>query len=145
MKYIIASGYFDPLHPGHLNMLEEAKEYGDELIVIVNNDRQANIKKGYNFMNEKDRCKIIKSLKIVDRVVLSHDEDKSVRETLASIFHSVDFNDEDEWIFANGGDRKEDEIPETEVCDALGIEMYFDVGGGKYASSSELINKVKKT
>ena len=124
---VAASGFFDPLHVGHIEMLEKAKRLGDKLIVIVNNDAQAQLKKGKSFMTQEDRLKIIRSLKCVDEAFLAIDEDMSVCKSLALC---------KPHIFANGGDRKEEEIPEAKVCRELGIEM-MDGLGDKIRSSSE--------
>tara|TARA_Y100000004_G_scaffold176998_1_gene218097 strand:+ start:1088 stop:1522 length:435 start_codon:yes stop_codon:yes gene_type:complete len=126
-KAVAVSGYFDPIHVGHLEMLEMAKSLGDRLIVIVNNDEQAKLKKGKSFMNEHDRLKIVKSLKCVDEAFLSIDKDESVCLSLRLCAPHV---------FANGGDRKEEEVPEAEVCRMLNIEM-VDGLGKKIRSSSD--------
>jgi D-beta-D-heptose 7-phosphate kinase/D-beta-D-heptose 1-phosphate adenosyltransferase len=123
---VVASGYFDPLHVGHIEYLEKAKQLGDELVVIVNSDVQARIKKGRSFMREEDRLKIVKSLKCVDKALISIDNNSSVCESLRLV---------KPHIFANGGDRKEEEIPEAEVCRELGIKM-VDGLGEKIRSSS---------
>ena len=125
---IAVSGYFDPLHIGHLEYLELAKSLGDYLIVIVNNDLQAKLKKGKSFMCEDDRVKIVSALEIVDEVVLAIDEDKSVKQTLALIQPNV---------FANGGDRNVGEIPEASICKEHKIKL-VDGLGNKIRSSSEL-------
>ena len=137
-KVVIVSGYFDPLHVGHLEYLRMASQLGDTLLVIVNNDEQAKLKKGESFMNEKDRMEIIFALGIVDEVLLSSDTDGSVCDSLDKVvqFHNevgIDY----EFIFCNGGDRHLEEIPETEVCERLGIQM-ADGLGDKIRSSSEL-------
>ena len=126
-KTVAVSGYFDPLHVGHIEYLEMAAQLGDELIVIVNNDRQAALKKGESFMEEKDRVRIVQALKCVDRAVLSVDEDRTVCESLRSIKPD---------IFANGGDRANHEIPEAKVCRENGIEI-IDGLGDKIRSSSD--------
>lgn len=126
-KVIAVSGYFDPLHVGHIEYLEMARGLGGKLIVIVNNDKQAELKKGSSFMNEKDRLKIIKSLKCVDEALIAIDIDGTVCESLRSCRPD---------IFANGGDRKEEEIPEAKVCQELNIKM-VDGLGEKIRSSSE--------
>ncbi len=123
---VTVSGYFDPLHVGHIEYLELAKSLGDKLIVIVNNDRQASLKKGKSFMNEEDRLTIVSSLRCVDNVFLSIDEGKDVCESLA--FLRPD-------IFANGGDRLNREIPEAKVCDRLGIALVDGLGTKIRASS----------
>jgi len=128
MKIVATSGYFDPLHVGHLECLELAKQLGDKLIVIVNSDLQAKLKKGESFMNEQDRMEIVLALKCVDEVYLSIDKDKSQCETLRHIKPD---------IFAKGGDRMSDEIPESKVCKELGIKI-VDGLGEKIRSSSDL-------
>ena len=124
---VVTSGYFDPLHVGHIECLELAKELGDELIVIVNNDYQAELKKGKSFMSEKDRMKIVSSLKCVDKVFLSIDKDKSICESLKHLNPD---------IFAKGGDRTSGEIPEAAICKEMGIKI-IDGLGKKIGSSSE--------
>ena len=133
MKIIAASGYFDPLHVGHLECLELAKQLGDKLIVIVNSDLQAKLKKGKSFMNQEDRMKIILALKCVDEVFLSIDKDKSQCESLRHLKPD---------IFAKGGDRMSHEIPESKVCKKLGIKI-VDGLGKKIRSSSNLMG-IKK-
>ena len=128
MKKVAVSGYFDPLHVGHLEYLELASKLGDRLIVIVNSDLQAVIKKGKSFMPEEDRMRIIKSLKFVDEVFLSIDKDGSQCKSLEAIKPD---------IFANGGDRSVGEIPESSVCSKYNIEM-VDGLGDKIRSSSDL-------
>ena len=127
-KTIVTSGYFDPLHVGHLECLELAKQLGDKLIVIVNSDLQAKLKKGESFMKEGDRMKIVSALKCVDEVFLSIDKDKSQCESLRHINPD---------IFAKGGDRMSDEIPESKICKELGIDI-VDGLGEKIRSSSDL-------
>ena len=129
MTVVAVSGYFDPLHVGHLEYLEMAKQLGDKLIVIVNSDKQAELKKGKSFMNENDRVEIIGALKCVDEVFLSIDEDKSVCKSLEAIKPD---------IFANGGDRSLSEIPETAVMEKYNIKM-VDGLGEKIRSSSCLL------
>ena len=128
MKKVAVSGYFDPLHVGHLEYLELASKLGDRLIVIVNSDLQAVIKKGGSFMSEEDRVRIIKSLKFVDEVFLSIDKDGSQCKSLEAIKPD---------IFANGGDRSVGEIPESSVCSKYNIKM-VDGLGDKIRSSSDL-------
>ena len=128
---VAASGYFDPLHLGHIEYLMKARALGDKLIVIVNNDKQAHLKKGYEFMPFKERIEIIKALKFVDEVFPSIDEDRTVCKSLEKL---------KPHIFAKGGDRFGHEIPETKVCDRLGIKV-LDGLGDKIQSSSDLIAK----
>jgi len=132
-KIIVASGYFDPLHIGHIEYLKLAKKLGSKLVVIVNNDKQAKLKKGFSFMNEKERMEIVKSLFFVDEVFLSVDKHLSVCESLKKIRPH---------IFAKGGDRFSSEIPESKVCKELGIEI-VDGLGKKIQSSSDLIKNIK--
>jgi cytidyltransferase-like protein len=131
MRIIAVSGYFDPLHIGHIELFKLAKALGDKLIVIVNNDKQTEMKKGKYFMPVEERKKILEELKCVDEVFISVDEDRTVRESLKTVKPHV---------FANGGDRNNSEIPEVEVCKILGIEI-VDGLGAKIQSSSELIRK----
>lgn len=128
---VICSGYFDPIHIGHLELFEKAKLLGDKLYVIVNNDKQTKIKKGRSFMNEKERVKIVSSLKGVDKVILSFDEDKSVCETLKELKY---LHSNDKLIFANGGDTEGSR--EKKVCEELGIIMVNNLGDKIQSSSS---------
>jgi cytidyltransferase-like protein len=116
---VAVSGYFDPIHVGHLEYLQLAKKLGDNLIVIINNNLQAELKKGSTFMDEKDRMEIVAALRCVDEVFLSIDTDKSVCKSLEHIKPD---------IFANGGDRSLDEIPETAVMKKYNIKMVDGLG-----------------
>ncbi len=137
MKKIAVSGGFDPIHIGHLQMLDEAKSLGTHLTVILNSDRFLKEKKGYFFMPFKERRKILLGLKAVDKVVKCIDKDETVKETLKDL-RKKNLID----LFANGGDRENvKDIPEYEVCKENGIKMVFGVGGGKIQSSSKLVNK----
>jgi len=131
---IVASGYFDPIHIGHIEYLKLAKQLGGTLIVIVNNDKQAKIKKGFSFMNENERLEIVKNIKYVDEVFLSIDEDSTVCKSLEKLKPD---------IFAKGGDRNSSNIPELEVCNKYNIKI-VDGLGNKIQSSSDLISGVKK-
>tara|TARA_Y100000389_G_scaffold129910_1_gene127344 strand:- start:218 stop:625 length:408 start_codon:yes stop_codon:yes gene_type:complete len=128
MTTVAVSGYFDPIHVGHIDFFEKAKKFGDKLIVIINNDSQARLKKGKSFINENDRLEIVKALRCVDDVFLSIDNDKSVCKSLEIIKPD---------IFANGGDRKLDEIPETAIMKKYNIQMIEGVGK-KIRSSSDI-------
>ena len=128
MKRVAISGYFDPIHVGHLEYIELSKRMGDYLVVIVNNNHQCKLKKGKHFMDESDRIKIVESIKGVDEVFLSIDSDKTVCKSLEKIKPD---------IFTNGGDRDNQEIPESIVCKKYGIEL-LDGMGKKIRSSSDL-------
>ena len=128
MIVVAVSGYFDPIHVGHLELLKLARQLGDKLVVIVNNDKQTVLKKGKSFMNEKDRMEIVSALQCVDEVFLSIDDDKSVCKSLEFLKPS---------IFANGGDRSLSEIPETAIIDKYSIKM-VDGLGNKIRSSSKI-------
>ena len=125
---VAVSGYFDPIHVGHLEYLRMAKELGDSLVVIVNNNYQCKLKKGKHFMDENDRVEIVKALRFVDEVFLSVDKDRTVCKSLEEIKPDV---------FANGGDRASSEVPETPVCKKFNIKM-VDGLGDKIRSSSSL-------
>ena len=134
-KLIVAvSGYFNPLHIGHLEMIEKAKKLGNHLIVIVNNDHQVKLKGSVPFLNQIDRMKIVLALKYVDKVFLSIDKDKTVCKSLTKVKPD---------IFAQGGDRNQGNIPEADICHKLGIKM-VDGLGKKIRSSSILIAKFAK-
>lgn len=136
---VAVSGGFDPVHIGHVRMFQEAKKLGDKLVVIVNNDNWLKLKKGFNFMPEDERKEIIEALDGVDEVMLTFHEPGT---TDMSVCKELEHLKPD--IFANGGDRKEDNIPEYELCNRLGIKMAFNVGhGGKVQSSSDLVKRAK--
>ena len=132
-KTAIVSGYFDPLHIGHLEYFKLAKELADELVVIVNNREQCLLKKGDEFMIEHDRLEIVYHLDMVDEAIISIDEDKSVCETIKMIHR---FKPMDKLIFCNGGDRDASNSPEVKVCGELGIDFQQGLGK-KIRSSSE--------
>lgn len=127
---VICSGYYDPIHIGHLEYLKLARPYGDELWVIVNNDEQAKLKKGKSFMNEDERIKIMTNIKGVDKVFISIDKDRGVCETLRFLVKSFP---ENEFVFANGGDAHGSR--EIDICGELGIIMINDLGDKIQASS----------
>ena len=138
MKAIIVSGYFNPLHKGHLEYLNQAKAIADKLIVIVNNDHQRELKESKAFQDEEERVIIISNLKAVDEVVLSIDQDRTVCETI--IYISEKFGNDYDLAFANGGDQRNETIPEVPVCEELGIAL-IDGLGEKIQSSSWLLEK----
>lgn len=136
MKRVCISGYFDPIHVGHLEYIKQAKQLGDHLIVIVNNDHQATLKKGRSFMPEEERVELLKAIRWVDEVVLAIDHDRTVCETLKSISPPPNY-------FCNGGDQNNNSIPEAQICEELGIDL-VDGLGNKIQSSSWLLAKSKK-
>ena len=138
MKAVIVSGYFNPIHKGHLELLEIAKGYGDMLIVIVNSDLQRYLKGSKEFQLEEERLLIIKSIRYVDWAMVSIDIDKTQIESLKEV-HSI-YGDTHELYFANGGDQNNDTIPESPICDKLGIKL-IDGLGQKIQSSSWLLDK----
>ena len=142
MRVVVISGYFNPIHTGHLDYIKAASKLGDKLIVIVNNDDQVKIKGSVEFMDEFDRMRIASAIKGVGKVVLSIDKTESVIETLKSIYneYAVDYFF-DSMVFANGGDRTEGNSPEEEYCRWRGFETAYIVGGGKTQSSSELLKR----
>jgi len=135
---VVASGYFDPIHVGHIEYLREAKKLGDKLIVIVNNDVQTKLKKGYEFMPFKERVEIVKALKFVDDVFLSIDTEEPVIESIRKLAEGLG----KPHIFAKGGDRFSYEIPEAKICKELGIEIIHGLGA-KIQSSTDLVEKEK--
>lgn len=131
---IAVSGYFNPIHIGHIKYFKAASKIG-KLVVILNNDKQVRQKKSFPFMKEKERMEIIKSIRYVDKVILSIDKDKTVCKTLELIKPD---------IFAKGGDSTVKNVPERQVCKKNGIKIMFNIGGDKIQSSSWLIKNVKK-
>lgn len=134
---VIVSGYFSPIHIGHLDMIESGAKLGDTLIVIVNNNAQQLIKKGKVIIDEDDRLRIVNALKTVDHAFIAVDEDRTVCASLA--LAAEKFTDH-RLIFANGGDREPGFVPEADVCAEYGIEMVFGLGGTEKADSSSRIN-----
>ena len=137
-KAIIVSGYFNPLHKGHIEYFHLAKAKGDQLFVIVNNDHQRALKESKEFMLEQERVLIVKELAVVDQVILSTDKDTTVCVTLEKIHQ--DFSKNFELFFANGGDQNNKSIPEVSICQKVGIGL-LDGLGAKIQSSSWLLKK----
>ena len=137
-KAIIVSGYFNPLHKGHLELFEKAKGVGDELWVIINSDLQRELKGSKEFMDENERHIIVSAIKYVDKALISIDKAKTQRTTLA---HLADkYSGEYELYFANGGDQTNTSIPEAEICEALNVKL-VDGLGKKIQSSSWLLKQ----
>ena len=138
-RIVAVSGGMDPIHSGHIRLFKAAKKMGDELVVILNNDNWLKKKKGFYFITAKERKKIIEAIRWVDRVVVSshkeNPEDMSINKELEKIKPD---------IFANGGDRTKNNIPEATVCKKIGCKMVFNVGGGKIQSSSWLLGRFLK-
>ena len=130
---VAVSGGFDPIHKGHVQMIREAAEYGN-VIVILNSDEWLIRKKGYKFMSFEERAYIAGSIKGVTVVSSVDDSDGTVCAALRRF--KPDY-------FANGGDRYDTNTPEMAVCEELGIQMLWNVGGGKIQSSSDLVQKVE--
>jgi cytidyltransferase-like protein len=136
-KAIIVSGYFNPIHKGHIEYFNNAKAKGEYLIVIVNSDYQRALKGSKEFQNQDERVSIVSNIKCVDQVFLSIDQDRTVCETIRLIHQQLykDFK----LAFANGGDQNNNSIPEVPVCQELGIEL-IDGLGDKIQSSSWLLS-----
>ena len=137
-KLIIVSGYFNPIHKGHLEYFIHAKSKGDLLFVIVNSDHQRALKGSKEFQKEDERLFIIQHIKEVDQAFLSIDQDRTVCKTLEMLH--TQFGNEYHLTFANGGDQNNNSIPEVPICQELGIEL-IDGLGGKIQSSSWLLSK----
>ena len=136
---VIASGYFNPLHKGHIEYLNRSKAVGDFLFVIVNNDLQRELKGSTEFLKEDERMFIVQNLKAVNASMISIDKTRTIHSSIEFIYNwrSSEF---DKIVFTNGGDQLTASIEEKEVCDRLGIEMIFGLGD-KIQSSSWLLNK----
>ena len=136
-KGIIVSGYFNPIHKGHIEYFNQAKALADELFVIVNNDSQRILKGSKEFQKEQERIFIVSNIKSVDHCILSIDKDRTVIKTIEKI--SQDFGKEYDLNFANGGDQNNNTIPERPICDQMGISL-IDGLGDKIQSSSWLLD-----
>jgi D-beta-D-heptose 7-phosphate kinase/D-beta-D-heptose 1-phosphate adenosyltransferase len=136
-KIVVCSGGFDPVHTGHIAMLNEAKTLGDKLIVALNSDHWLTRKKGKYFMSIDERHCILSHLNMVDLVITFNDDDNTAIDALSKIKRM--YKRGEKIIFANGGDRTKENIPEMSVA---GVEFVFGVGGeDKKNSSSELVNR----
>ena len=137
-KAIIVSGYFNPIHKGHLEYFNNAKNLADELFVIVNSDLQRALKESKEFQKEDERLFIVQNIKAVDTAIISIDKDRTVCASIAAIFET--YGGQYQFGFANGGDQDNNSIPEAPVCKELGIQL-IDGLGDKIQSSSWLLNK----
>ena len=137
-KLLIVSGYFNPIHKGHLEYFNNAKELADELFVIVNSDLQRSLKGSKEFQKEAERLFIVQNIKAVDKAMISVDQDRTVCASIRSVFER--YGDTYQIGFANGGDQYNHSIPEAPICLELQIEL-IDGLGAKIQSSSWLLNK----
>ena len=141
-RIAIVSGYFNPIHIGHLQLLKAARELAPHLVVIVNNDRQQLLKKGRILMTEEDRLAIVAELRCVDEAFVAVDEDAAVAESLRRV---RDLHPDAELLFCNGGDRDphQDAVPSAEalLADEIGLQLVYGVGGEQKSDSSSRINR----
>jgi len=139
----IVSGGFDPIHPGHIMMMEECKKFSDYLIVGLNSDVWLTRKKGNFFMNMKHRSYVVSRLKVVDETMEFNDDDNSASDLLKKVVEKYPGT---KVVFANGGDRSDpSKVRELEVAEKLKIELKFGVGGShKESSSSDLLGRWKR-
>lgn len=137
MKHAITSMYANPIHPGHIECLKLSSELVDRVWVIVNNDKQAELKRGVkSFQNENDRLAIVSAIKYVFVAGISIDTDASVCSSIEAFYNAINATDPDaEIIFTKGGDRFANEIPEKEICDKLGIKIVDGLGAKTHHSS----------
>lgn len=133
--HIAISGFFDPIHSGHLDYLEAAAKHGD-VWVLLNSDEAAKRKKGYVFMKYYERERILKSLKCVTHVIEAQDSDGTVCESLRKLASKINY-------FGKGGDRIKGNTPENDLCEKLGIKVIYGLGGDKVQSSSDLVKNAK--
>jgi D-beta-D-heptose 7-phosphate kinase/D-beta-D-heptose 1-phosphate adenosyltransferase len=145
MKVVLTTGGFDPLHSGHIEYFKEAKKLGDILVVGVNSDEWLSRKKGQPFMNVNERVSIIKSLAVVDSVIVFNDNDGTAKD---AIRYCLDAYSDSEVIFANGGDRTNTNIPEMELLtsdeESKRLQFVFGIGGEhKMNSSSKILTEWK--
>lgn len=139
---VIASGYFNPVHKGHIEYLTKSKELGDKLFVIVNNDKQREMKGSKEFMNEDERKLVIETLKPVDWAVVAIDKDNRQVDKSIKMIYELYKDEFENFIFSNGGDQTEHTIAEGKICSELGIKMVFGLGD-KIQSSSWLLKDKK--
>ena len=138
-KVVIVSGYFNPIHKGHLELFKKSQEHGDFLIVIVNSDKQRKLKGSLEFMDENERLMIVQAIKYVGHAFISIDQDRTQIESLKYLHKQ--FGSIWDLHFVNGGDQNNDTIPESVICNELGITLVDGVGD-KVQSSSWLLNKL---
>jgi len=136
---VVVSGGFDPMHVGHVRMIQKAALRGYQVIVGLNSDKWLRKKKDYVFMPWEERAEILSSMRGVLEVMPFDDSDGSACNLLAKVVKKYPT---DSIAFANGGDRNSDNIPEIEFAKKHGIGLIWEVGGGKIQSSSDLVNKM---
>jgi len=142
---VVCSGYFNPLHSGHVDYLEAAKSLGDYLVVIINSDHQVKLKGSKAFMDEFERMRIVKALRCVNEAIVAYDKGVGVDSTIEFVFDIYSNKYQTlNFIFANGGDRNPDNknSKENKVCEKYGIKQVFNVGGKKTQSSSKLLENI---
>lgn len=138
-KAVIVSGYFNPIHKGHLELLRKANEFSDDYVIaIVNSDLQRELKGSKEFQDENERLEIVSSIRYVGVAMISKDLDRTQIETIKHVHN--EYGQDWELYFANGGDQNNDSIPESEVCNKLDIKL-LDGLGDKIQSSSWLLKK----
>ena len=137
-KVVIVSGYFNPIHKGHLELFKKSQEHGDFLIVIVNSDKQRKLKGSLEFMDENERLMIVQAIKYVGHAFISIDQDRTQIESLKYLHKQ--FGSIWDLHFVNGGDQNNNTIPEADICRELGIELIEGLGN-KIQSSSWLLDK----
>ena len=144
MKYAITSMYANPIHPGHIECLKLSKEISDIVWVIINNDKQAELKRGVTSFQDQDfRKNIVESIKYVDNVILSIDEDSSVCKSIEKVVDMIYQTDNKaEIIFTKGGDRFAEEIPEKNICNKLNVKIIDRLGEKTHHSSNIIKNKI---
>ena len=125
-KGIIVSGYFNPIHKGHIEYFNKSKALADEMFVIVNNDLQRALKGSKEFQQEQERVFIVSNIKSVNHCILSIDKDRTVCKTIEKI--ALDFGEDYDLSFSNGGDQNNDTIPERSICDQMGITLIDGLG-----------------
>ena len=138
-KAVIVSGYFNPIHKGHLEYFNNAKAVADELFVIVNNDHQRALKGSKEFQCEEERMIIVSNIKDVDQAILSVYEDRTICATIEKI--AKEYSNNYEVACANGGDPSNDTIPKRLICEKMSIALIEGLGD-KIQSSSWLLNKL---
>jgi D-beta-D-heptose 7-phosphate kinase/D-beta-D-heptose 1-phosphate adenosyltransferase len=137
-KAVIVSGYFNPIHKGHIEYFQNAKKDADFLFVIINSDHQRALKGSKEFQDENERLIIVSNFSVVDKAIISIDQDRTVSETIRHLHDK--FGREYQLSFANGGDQNNKTIPERSICELLGVNL-IDGLGDKIQSSSLLLNK----